>query len=276
MATIRELIGRQQAKRVREAHEKGGNVELTRKHLKFKMDDVIEGADGMVRFSGYANVATVDRTGDVIPPDAWRKAINGFMDYGPILYFMHDWGMPIGRITDAKVTDQGLWVEGGIEKNESPDTGQPITHPLAQVLDYARMAVKKGLMQALSVGIRVYETGEEKRRDDYLGEERKVRVLKRVELLEISLVTIPASREAVIAAKHALNHSYGQEWADALADPEPSDPPSNMGQLILNRLEALSKSTNGSNDDEAPAIKLVSLRDDPQPTQFKLTNLRGE
>lgn len=272
MPTIRESIGRKQAKRVREAHKETGPMELTRKHLAFKLEDVVEDESGLVRFTGMANVATVDRTKDLIPPDAWRKALPSFMEYGATLYFMHDWGAPIGRVLDAKVTDKGLYIEGGIEKNESPDTGQPIDHPLASLLDYARMAVKKKLMRSLSVGIRVMDAAKEKVKDAYTGDMVDARILKRVELLEISLVTIPASRESVIAAKNLMANAYGTDWAEAIT---PKDPP-HLGQLVLETMEQLSKEVSKHEHVEEPRVKLVSLRDDPQPTKFTLTNLRGE
>jgi len=260
MPTVREMIGRKQAQRVREAVKEQGPMELTRKSLAFKLSDVSEDESGLIKFEGFANVATLDRTNDIIPPQAWKKALPSFMEYGATLYFMHDWGAPIGRVLNAKVTDQGLWIEGGIEKNESPDTGQPINHPLAQLLDYARMALRKRLMRSLSVGIRVYETSKRKVEDQFAGGTTTARVLDKIELLEISLVTIPASRESVVAAKNLLASAYGEEWADAITPKE----------------QDATEEERKQEPDEEPRIALVSLRDDPQPTKIILSTLRGE
>lgn len=261
MTTVREYIGRRQAKRVRETVQEGVAMrELIRKSLSFKLDDVEEASDGLVRFAGYANVGTVDRTGDIIEPSVWQKAAKPYMDYGGTLYFMHDWSSPIGHITTLRPDAKGLYVEGGIEKNESPDTGLPIDFPMARVLDYARMAVRKKLMKSLSVGIRVYETAKAKVRDEVRDKEVQVRKLTDIELLEISLVTIPASREAVIAAKQlATSLLNNAEWEtlepeeNKHEEPKPNPEPDSRVKLVSLR------------DEIRPPLTIVSLKERLKP-----------
>lgn len=254
MTTIREYLGRRQAKRVRDAVKKGTTMsELVRKRVGFKLDDVVEDSSGLIKFAGYANVGTPDRTGDLIEPGVWKKAIKPYMDYGGTLYFMHDWGAPIGHIDVMRPDAKGLYVEGGIEKNESPDTGEPVDHPLARTLDYARMALKKKLMKSLSVGIRVYGTAKAKVRDDVRDKEVDVRKLTDIELLEISLVTIPASRESVVNVKDLFAH-MGAEWADIEPEEKPDDTPK-------------------PEPEPDSRVKLVSLRDEIRPP-MKLVSIK--
>lgn len=246
-------------------------MKLCRKKLEFKLDGVTEGDNGLVMFDGFANVAKVDRTRDIIPPGAWRKALPTFMEYGATLYFMHDWGVPIGHVTKAEVNDDGMWIEGGIEKNESPDTGLPLTHPLAQALDYARMAVKKRLMRSLSVGIKVIETAMSEVYDDFAERKVKARVLKKIELLEISLVTIPASRESVIAAKSAIESVFGPDWLKALNEEAGEISREDLTSIIMQSVGG-AHGVDDNQSGEDPQKKLVLLRDATQPS-LKLVSL---
>lgn len=65
---------------------------------------------------GMANVATEDRSGDIIPGSAYGKG--GLDNYrkNPIVLFQHNYDNPIGKTLELTHTEQGLAVKVQISK----------------------------------------------------------------------------------------------------------------------------------------------------------------
>ena len=58
---------------------------------------------------GYASTTDIDRSGDVVPKSVWEAGIQNYLK-NPIILSQHDYDDPIGRMTDYKVDDKGLWL----------------------------------------------------------------------------------------------------------------------------------------------------------------------
>ncbi|NCZ48187.1 MAG: hypothetical protein EBX59_11635, partial [Betaproteobacteria bacterium] len=91
-----------------------------------------------IYIEGYASTVDRDRQGDVIPMSAWTDGLKNYLK-NPIILAYHNHQMPIGRMIDHKVTDQGLWIRAQIP---------------SEVGDVYKL-VKKGILSAFSVGFRV-------------------------------------------------------------------------------------------------------------------------
>lgn len=130
------------------------------------------------RFSGYASTfGNIDAYGDTIIKGAYEKTLteNGL----PKMFFNHDgWELPIGKWFDAGEDDVGLHVDGELTLDMSK--GKDV---------YA--AMKHGTLDGLSIGYRVPKDGQEMRADG-------IRVLKQIDLFEVSVVTQPADKHARI------------------------------------------------------------------------------
>jgi HK97 family phage prohead protease len=132
-------------------------------------------SDGSVVFEGYANKAIVDRGNDMIGKKAWK--LDNYKK-NPIVLFNHDHTKPIGKMLDVQATDEGLFVKGRISNSKDPDISR------------IRDLVKEGILNSLSVGMRVHD---EDRQDG-------INVIKSAELHEISVVAVPMNQDSQFTA----------------------------------------------------------------------------
>jgi HK97 family phage prohead protease len=122
--------------------------------------------------------ATKDRMGDVIEPKGWQ--LENFKQ-NPMALFNHNSSFPIGRWEDVKVQGERLVGKLKLAARGTSDR-----------IDEIISLVEQGILRAVSVG---FAPIERKALDD-----GGVRFLKQ-ELLETSLVSIPANPAAVQLAK---------------------------------------------------------------------------
>lgn len=129
---------------------------------------------------GIATSPTVDRVGDIVEPE-------GMIQRGPVklhLYHKHD--LPVGHVMFGKPTKKGTPFEA-----EIPDVKEAGT--VRERVNEAWHSVKYKLLDAVSIGFNVLEDGVE------LLKNGGYRFTK-WEILELSLVGVPANPEAVITA----------------------------------------------------------------------------
>jgi uncharacterized protein len=140
-------------------------------------------ADDAMKFAGYASVfGGVDAYGDTIDPKAYDRTIKRKKGDRPIRMRWNHYGQVIGKWTDIRTDETGLYVEGELTPG----------HTLAADV-YASM--KHGAVDGMSIGYfpkKIEMLGEEN------GKER--RLLKEIELVEISVVEDPADMGARIEA----------------------------------------------------------------------------
>lgn len=121
---------------------------------------------------GIASTPNADREGDIVMP---RGA--SFTTPFPLLDG-HDHTMPVGQVTKAQVADDGIHIEAFIAK----DSDLPY-------IEKAWRQVRAGLKRGLSIGFRSLKS-----KATATG-----RIFESFEILELSLVTIPANSGAGIA-----------------------------------------------------------------------------
>lgn len=140
-------------------------------------------------FKGIASTVSPDRSQDVVEPKgaSFKLPI-------PFLH-QHQSSSPVGEITKARVTSEGIEVEGHIK--DIPDA--PPT--LKERLDVAWHELKSGLVRGLSIGFNPKEYS-------FIKETGGIHFTK-WEWLELSMVTIAANQEASITSikSAALGHS---------------------------------------------------------------------
>ncbi|TIO52990.1 MAG: HK97 family phage prohead protease [Mesorhizobium sp.] len=141
-------------------------------------------------FSGYGSVfGVVDTYNEVVAPGAFaatltdRKARNRPV---PILW-QHRSDSPLGTYSKVEEDDKGLYVEGRL-----------LTADVAKARE-AHALMKAGAVTGLSIGFWLRESS--------YDEKTGVRTLTRVDLEEVSIVTMPANDDARIdAIKMKLAH----------------------------------------------------------------------
>jgi Escherichia/Staphylococcus phage prohead protease len=137
--------------------------------VEFKFDEAREGF-----FSGYASKFNgVDSYGDTIVPGAYTKTLTDRQR--PIQMRWNHFGPVIGKWTKAAEDESGLYVEGELTPGHS-------------VAGDVYALLKHGAVNGLSIGYRIPAGGAEKSGD--------VQLLKRIDLIEISVVEEPADLAA--------------------------------------------------------------------------------
>jgi len=128
---------------------------------------------------GYATTETVDRENEIITREAVKAAIEKYMMF-PTIRFMHE-RKPIGKAIDFAIDHKGLRIKAKILKN-------------IKEADEAWLMIKEGILKAFSIGGRILEAKQ------YFDKEigKTVRKITKMELLEVSLVDVPANPETLI------------------------------------------------------------------------------
>src|SRR5262245_8219046 len=130
-------------------------------------------------FEGMATTPTPDRLGDIIEP---RGAT--FANPLPLLLF-HDHRRPVGTVTLGPTTDAGIAFRAVLPVIADPG-------PLRDRVEEAWQSVKAALIRGVSIGFRPLDGGVERNK-----ETDGLRFTK-TEILELSLVAVPANAEARI------------------------------------------------------------------------------
>jgi HK97 family phage prohead protease len=202
----------------------------TRLDTKFMAFDTKAVKDGTIE--GYASLFGItDRGGDMVMPGAYTKSLAGMAEKGQKvkMLWQHDPSQPIGVWDEVKEDGTGLWVKGRILSEVAKGAE-------------AKALLEAGAIDGMSIGYRTIQSDR--------GEKGE-RLLKEVELWEVSLVTFPMLPEARVSAKlEALD-----EIKDVL---------SAGGQLTVRQFETLAKGLGLSNAQAERAAR-VHLKGQGEP-----------
>jgi len=146
----------------------------------------MESEDQSIFIEGYANTVDIDRSGDVILETAWAPGIKNYLK-NPIVLAYHDHDDPIGRMVDYKVDAKGLWVRIRI----SPAAGEVYN------------LIKDGVLTAFSVGFWVKDATYDSASDIF--------VIKEIELMEISVVSVPCNQESTFSLAKSFESAVDLE-----------------------------------------------------------------
>jgi HK97 family phage prohead protease len=152
-------------------------------------DDAAQSGPGV--FKGYGSVFnSVDRVNDRIIEGAYKDTIPTFLKDG-FIGWGHDWNDPVATIDTAEERAKGLWIEATFH-----------THAEAQ---RARGIVKERLDRGKSMGLSIgYAPVEWKWVKDE-GQEYETREITKIDLFEVSLVTVPAEPKARVTSIKGLD-----------------------------------------------------------------------
>jgi HK97 family phage prohead protease len=139
-------------------------------------------ADDSLTIRGFANTTSRDRVGDIIPSDTW-KTTNALSNYlkNPIVLAFHDHTLPIGTVSELNVTSEGLEVVANISK------------AAGKIYDL----IKDGILKTFSIGFRAL--------DGQYDEATRSFLITDLELLEISVVSVPCNQDSVFSLEKSLN-----------------------------------------------------------------------
>ncbi len=174
------------------------------------------------------STGSIDRDGESISPKgidlkAFKK--------NPVILPQHNYGRPaIGKATRVKVSDGKLMF-----KIQFPEEG---VNPEADVY---RKLYKSGFMNASSIGFipREWEDGD--------GKKTPWRTYTKSELLELSLVSVPANSEALATTRSAVSKGIITEDEAKLIEPEEKN--ADINYIVSSEHELTHNDLNGRIDD---------------------------
>ena len=164
-----------------------------------------------VKIKGYASTPDLDRQFDIVLPTAFKKSLQNYYDNvdddgnpsSPALLRSHDEGHVVGKILmmgdDAPViTDQGLMITALVTEAE---TAAQVVNGELQTLSMGYMPMPGGIS---------YEMMGTGKIDPFSGQELQVeaRILKDVDLLEVSIVSTPANPKALFTVQKSLQKFF--------------------------------------------------------------------
>lgn len=123
---------------------------------------------------GFASTTDIDRQGDIVPTSVWEKGLMNYLK-NPVILAHHYHDTPVGRMIEHKIDEKGLWIKARVS---------------SAAKDIFAL-VKDGLITGFSIGFRINDA-------DY-NAPSDVFIIKDLELLEISLVSIPANQNTLFS-----------------------------------------------------------------------------
>lgn len=192
------------------AHAAGGEGEQQVKAI---------GDDGKLHLTTLASTPEIDEMNEIVEPEAFVSSIKSFGEV-PIMLAYHDMKQPCGRWDEQKIDKRGLTLSGFISG------GRPDIQQL--VLD--------GVVAHTSIGFYV--------KDQEWDDTLQVMRIKDLELVEVSLVPVPANRGTYIELGSALKdwqrkatneHKARQEpepEEEAAPTPPQAGPSIDLGELV--------------------------------------------
>lgn len=156
---------------------------MTHQHRAYSLLTVKAVQEDKRIIEGIATTPETDRVGDIVEPLGVQ-----FKNPMPLLLF-HQADKPVGTVRFAKPTKDGISFTARLPKIDAPGT-------LQDRVEEAWQSIKAGLIGGVSIGFRAIETS---RLDD-----GGIRFIES-EVLELSLVTIPANASATIQTIKSLD-----------------------------------------------------------------------
>lgn len=130
---------------------------------------------------GYASTNDVDRAGDVVPAGVWEAGMTNYLK-NPIILSQHDHDDPIGRMVSHKIDSKGLWIKARISA-------------AAEVFNL----IKDEVLTAFSIGFRVLDAEYNSVTEPF--------VIKELELVEISVVSVPCNQNTLFNLSKAFTNA---------------------------------------------------------------------
>lgn len=197
--------------------------------------------DDRREFSGVATTPTPDRVGDVIEPLGVT-----FKNPLPLLLY-HDSHQPVGTVKFDKPTKDGITFTAQIPAIAEPGR-------LKDRVDEAWQSVKARLVRGVSIGFRVLNDAM-----DFMKDTGGIR-FRETEVLELSLVAVPANAEAVISLSFLKSYDVDRPAVLRTAAGVPSMTPGAAGTSQRDRLGVSSMTISEKLTAAKAALKTKSAR----------------
>lgn len=173
-------------------------MQLQTYHFQIAVKEVKDLGQGGVEIEGYASTPDLDRYKDIVEPAAFSNALTMFMK-NPTLLRSHDPDRPAGHVVETRVTDKGLWIRALVTEEETKQ----------DVLENRFRAFSIGYIPLMST--LQHEDGSPFNSEvDSPWDADMVRVIKKLDLVEISIVSTPANGNALFTIASSVKQFFNQ------------------------------------------------------------------
>lgn len=160
-------------------------VELIKKENHFQMlsksvKEIDTETGKWLEIEWYASTKDKDRYGDIVQPEAFEKAMKTYA-LNPILLLQHDADKPIWKVEAFTIDWNGLYIKAVVTED----------------IDWVMNKLKNGVLKWFSIWYRLLDYEVNYTEDDEWNITDYTNIIKELELLEISLVSIPANPYAL-------------------------------------------------------------------------------
>lgn len=142
----------------------------------FEVKQIDDADDEFFRFEGLASTfGNLDLVDDIVVRGAF---IDSLAEKTPVVLWQHRSDEPLGMPEVIRETEQGLFMKAKLPKTDTFVAGRVIPQ------------IKVGSIRSMSIGFRILESE---------MDQDGVRLLQKVDLMEVSLVTFPANPMAMVS-----------------------------------------------------------------------------
>lgn len=215
-----------------------------------RIDGVIErGTDGDAKVIDFVITdGSEDRYGDTIDPAGWE--MDNFVK-NPVLLWAHDYRTaPVGKLLEPRI----------VGKKVKAKVGEWVPREISEFAWMVEQMVRQGFLNAVSVGFRPLEW-------EYVSPESYSIAYTSQELLEVSVVPVPANPNALVAAKSAgLWGASMDEWLTKTLDEKTAPAPvlllAERAFKVVRGQTVQTPARSPGEGDEGPALpEVLELRD---------------
>jgi HK97 family phage prohead protease/HK97 family phage major capsid protein len=196
---------------------------------------VCKADNGQRTIAGFASTDGLDAYNEIVSPSAFAETLESYGEF-PVLLINHGWrDKPIGKVVKTEIQDHGLFVEAAISRTAEGDDAWTL--------------IQDGVLKAFSIGFNSLAREED--------DEKGIVTHTKLELLEISVVNIPANREALFQAAKSRGLSSFIATKERKPDKEVNVEPLTIKQVEQTAEDVLAKNKVGITDAAATAARGV-------------------
>jgi len=165
----------------------------------------LDGSSMGTIIEGYASTTDKDRVNDVVDPEAFRKSINGSYKDNPIILFGHNPQKGIGRALELEIRNEGLYVKAMIVDKEIEEK---IVARIYRTFSIGYRSIKEKYIDQYGNQLDPNNSSDLQR---ILYDDDVTRVIKEVDLLEISVVSVPANHTSLFTLTKSAQDYFQQK-----------------------------------------------------------------
>jgi phage head maturation protease len=179
---------------------------LMNKLVQFQMGmDSVEVREAELVIKGYASTPTIDRYNSIVEVDGIRNGLENYKE-NPVLLLGHDSTKPIGTVSDWSIDEKGRLVEAVVNRNID-GVMDDINEGRTKGFSIGFIPLSRHYIDRVS-GRKLSDMTEQEQ--DAVDYKNIVRVIDKVDIVELSVVNVPANPQSLFTISKALRAFFAE------------------------------------------------------------------